>query len=414
VNVAFIASDAHARRALRNLSFGPRHGVSGVIRDVISGWAVLGGRLNIRRLVAPVLSVLLLLGVGVGIWQSNARLEKNAGEHAVEVKAATVRGLIGSEKESFFADPRVREALAARGLQVEFSKAGSREIATKYDPTQYDFGFPSGAPSGAKLKQLAHASNVYTPFYTPIVLASFRPIAEILIANDVAKKDGDFYYIVDLPKLMKLIEQGKRWNELRSSEAFQTRKSVLISSTDVRSSNSAAMYLSLASYLANEQQVVQSQADVDKVLPAVSPLFLRQGFQESSSAGPFEDYQALGMGKTPLLLAYESQLIETWLQHPDQRKGDMVLLYPKPTVFSKHVFVPYTPAGDRLGQALEQDETLRKLAHEHGFRTGGDERGPSAWAQHGITVPDALDDVIDPPSYEWLERMIVTIEGLYQ
>jgi len=371
--------------------------------------------LNIRRLVAPVLSVLLLLGVGVGIWQSNARLAKPAAEHSGEVRAATVRGLIGSEKESFFADPRVREALAARGLQVEAIKAGSREIATtKYDPKQYDFGFPSGAPSGAYLKSLVHASNTYTPFYTPIVLASFRPIAEILISNGVAKKEGDFYYIVDLPNLMKLIQEGKRWNELHGSEAFRTSKSVLINSTDVRSSNSAAMYLALASYLANGEQVVQSQSDIDKVLPVVSPLFLRQGFQESSSSGPFDDYLALGMGKTPLLLAYESQLVETWLKLPNSLKDDMVLLYPKPTVFSKHVFVPYTPAGEKLGEALEQDPTLRQLAHEHGFRTGGNDKGPGTWAKRGIHVPDSLDDVIDPPSYEWLDRMIVAIEGLYK
>src|SRR5262249_33452791 len=256
---------------------------------------------------------------------------------------------------------------------------------------------PSGAPAGVALRQLAKASNVYTPFYTPIVVASWRPIAEILIANGVVAKEGEHYFIVDLPRLMTLMEQGSRWRDLKASGAFPTNKSILLNSTDVRTSNSAAMYLALASYVANGQQVVQSQDDVDRVLPVVAPLFLRQGFQEASSAGPFEDFLALGMGKTPMLVAYESQMIEFWLKHTDRMKGDMVVLYPRPTVYSKHVVVPFNQAGDRLGAALESDMKLRALAHEYGFRTGGDVKGPETWAARGVRAPDVLVDVIDPP-----------------
>jgi hypothetical protein len=174
------------------------------------------------------------------------------------------------------------------------------------------------------------------------------------------------------------------------------------------------MYLALASYLANQQQIVQSQEEVDRVLPMVAPLFLRQGFQEQSSAGPFEDYLALGMGKAPLLVAYESQMIEFWLRHPERQKSDMVLLYPRPTVYSKHVLVPYTAAGHRLGRALETDATLRQLAHEYGYRTGGELKGPESWARQGVKAPEVLVDVIDPPSHEWLERMIQGIEARFK
>jgi hypothetical protein len=78
------------------------------------------------------------------------------------------------------------------------------------------------------------------------------------------------------------------------------------------------------------------------------------------------------------------------------------------------VLVPYTPAGERLGTALETDPTLRALAHEYGYRTGGDKRGPELWAQRGVAVPDVVVDVIDPPSQEWLERMIVAIEARFK
>ncbi len=374
--------------------------------------------MDFRRLLAPALAVALIAAVGGGIWRSHARLGADqAAQASAQVDShrhVVVRGLIGSEKEDFFADPRVVQALAAQGLTVQVEKAGSRVIASRYDPAHYDFGFPSGAPAAQQLKAAAKAADVYTPFYTPIVVASWRPIAEILVANGIVRREGDFYDIVDLPALLAFAENGTRWRDLKHSEAFATGKAVLVTSTDVRTSNSAAMYLALASYLANGQQIVQSQADIDKVMPTVAPLFLRQGFQEQSSAGPFEDYLALGMGKAPLLVAYESQMVEFWLRHPDKAAGDMVLLYPRPTVFSKHVLVPYTAAGARLGVALDTDPALRALEHDYGFRTGGDVKGPEEWAKRGVKAPDVLVDVIDPPSYDWLERMIQAIDARFK
>lgn len=374
--------------------------------------------MDTRRLIAPVLAVVLLAAVAAGVWYSNSRLrDESVATEAAKIerdKEVSLRGLIGSEKETFFADPRVQKALALQGITVNVEKAGSRAIAGRYDATKFDFGFPSGAPAAQQLRSLSKASNVYTPFYTPIVFASWRPIAEILVANGMAAKQGDFYFIVDMPGLLAAVEKGTRWKELKSSSAFPTSKSVLVNSTDVRTSNSAAMFLSLASYIANNQQIVQSQEDVDRVMPIVAPLFLRQGFQEQSSAGPFEDYLALGMGKAPLLVAYESQMVEFWLKNPERLKADMVLLYPKPTVYSKHVLVPYTPAGARLGAALESDPALRDLAHEYGYRTGGDTKGPETWEKRGVKVPAVLVDVIDPPSHEWLERMITGIEARFK
>ena len=377
--------------------------------------------MEVRRFVAPALAALLLVAVGGGIWFSNRSVgDERAAQATAQIEAArqvSARGLIGSEKETFFADPRVVAALAKQGITVTVEKAGSRAIAGRYDASKYDFGFPSGAPAAAQLRAQAKAASVFNPFYTPMVLASWRPIAEILVANKIAERQGDIYYVVDLPALMALIEKGTRWRDLKGSQAFATGKAVLVNSTDVRTSNSAAMYLALASYLANNQQIVQSQEDVDRVLPSVVPLFLRQGLQEQSSAGPFEDYLALGMGKAPLLMAYESQMIEFWLKNPekaDRSKSDMVLMYPKPTVFSKHVLVPYTPAGARLGAALESDPALRALAHEYGYRTGGAEKGPELWTQRGIKAPDVLVDVIDPPSQEWLEKMIQAVEARFK
>jgi hypothetical protein len=120
------------------------------------------------------------------------------------------------------------------------------------------------------------------------------------------------------------------------------------------------------------------------------------------------------MGKTPMLVAYEAQMVAFWLAHPDRLKDNMVIMYPIPTVFSKHVLVPFNEKGMRLGELLERDSELQSLAHQYGFRTGGNVRGPEVWAKHGIHTPETIVDVVDPPSYEWLERMITAIEQKFK
>jgi hypothetical protein len=359
-------------------------------------------------------AVVLVAAVGGGIWYSHqgVRAEHDASEQRRLEAAQTevVHGLIGSEKEAFFADPNVKAALARQHLSVSVEKAGSRAIAHGFNPHRDDFGFPSGAPAAAELKTLARAPETFTPFYTPIVIASWRPIAHILETNHIVAERDNNYYITDLPALLKLMQQHARWKDLAGSDAFPTNKAVLVNSTDVRTSNSAAMYLALTSYVVNGQAVVESQAQADAVLPQMTELFLRQGFQESSSAAPFEDYLALGMGKTPMLVAYESQMVAFWLAHPERLQGDMVMMYPVPTVFSKHVLVPFNEKGRRLGAVLERDPQLQDLAHQYGFRTGGNTKGPEVWEKQGIHTPPVVVDVIDPPTHEWLEKMITAIE----
>jgi hypothetical protein len=366
--------------------------------------------MDVRRIVAPLIGVLLLLGIAGGVWYSKHRViasNSDAPLIATASDSRSLNGMIGSEKEAYFSDPRVQAIFAKNGLHVTIEKVGSRSIATQYDAKKYDFGFPSGASAALKLKQVSKAKNTYTPFYTPMVIASWRPIADLLVANKVATLEHGFYW-VDMQKLLSLSEQKSRWSDLPNNTSFATNKAILIASTDVRSSNSAAMYLALASYVLNNNTVLQSQAELDALLPQVSPLFLRQGFQESSSLEPFQDYLALGMGKTPLLMAYESQMLAFWLQHPERKKDNMVLLYPKPTIFSKHVFVPFNAKGEQLGALLEKDAELQNIAHEYGFRTASDDA--AHWKKQGVQIPDDFVDVIDPPSQEWLERMIQQID----
>ena len=356
-----------------------------------------------NRILAPVLGLILLAGLGYAIYNSMS------GQLALKAQI-TVSGLIGSEKEAFFADPRVQQALLKQGLIVKAEKAGSRQIATAFDLKKYDFAFPAGQPAADKILQAVGKRPSFVPFYTPMVIASWKPIAKILETNGVVREKDGVYYWFDLDRYFAWTQQETRWKDLKDSAAYPVNKSVLIRTTDVRKSNSAAMYLALMSYIANGQRVVASPQEMQAALPKLLPLFLRQGYTEYSSEGPFENYLSMGMGSSPLVMIYESQYIFEALKTPSGIRADMVLLYPEPGLFTRHVLIGLSDNGARLGQALENDPELRKLAIEHGFRNTDVAAFKAQAEGRKLAVPADLVQIIDPPSYETLEGMIQAIE----
>jgi hypothetical protein len=365
---------------------------------------------TVRRVLGPIALAFLLIGVGFAIYYSTNDAAKQRADRAV----VAVRGLVGSEKEAFLRDPRVVDELRKNGIALTIETAGSRDMASRSDLKSYDFAFPAGAPAGQRLKSLVGAKDVYTPFFTPMTVASWKPIAGILTANGLVRREGGQYYIVDMPRLLAAETGGKRWHDFKNPSAYDVNKSVLVSTTDPRKSNSGIMYAALASYVLNGNQVVDDRSKIARIQPQINGLFLRQGFQESSSAGPFEDYVQIGMGKAPLVMIYESQFIEYQLANPNDRAGDKVLLYPKPTIYTKHTFVPIDARGDKLGSLLTNDLVLQHLAVEHGFRIQDVAYERDFWKQRGIAVPDQLIDVVDPPSFEFLEVLIAGVDHAFQ
>jgi len=145
-------------------------------------------------------------------------------------KVTAVTGLIGSEKAPYFADVRVQTALARHGLQVTVQKAGSREIASRTDLKAFDFAFPAGVPAAEKIQRELGVSKSHTPFFTPMVIASWRPIADSLVQQGIAANQGS-YYTLDMAKFLPLIQNETRWKDIPGNSAFPANKSVLVGRT---------------------------------------------------------------------------------------------------------------------------------------------------------------------------------------
>ncbi|SNY76672.1 hypothetical protein SAMN04244553_0788 [Nocardia amikacinitolerans] len=320
----------------------------------------------------------------------------------------TVHGVVGSEKMAFFEDPRVVEALARHGLKAEVEPAGSRQIAS-IDLANHSFAFPSSAPAAERIQRARNVATKYTPFASPMAIATFRPIADLLTAAGVVRPGPVSTF--DMARYLELVGRNTEWAHLPDNTAYPVRKNILVSTTDPRTSNSAAMYLAIAGFVANDRAVVQGAEAEKRVLPIVSRLFTGQGYAENSSAGPFQEYLTAGMGPTPLVMIYEAQFVEAAVQ--GQLKPDMVLTYPSPTVLSTHTLVPLDESGDRLGRLLSTDPELQRLAAEHGFRTGDAAQFAQVTAENKVPVPANLIDVVDAPTFETMEHLLDGVTQSY-
>ncbi len=308
----------------------------------------------------------------------------------------TVRGVIGSEKQDYFDDKSVVDRLACLGFRVEIDASGSRDmVQALHNDNGYDFAFPSSTPTALKIQQDFHITERIPLFSTPMVVATFRPIVDLLRGEGVIQQASDGTQVVDIAALLKLTNAGRTWDSIKDNTAFPAHKTILLSTTDPLDSNSAIMYLSIASQVANGGAIVTSDQQVDHVLPELCTLIADQGDKPETSQVLFDNYVVYGMGRTPMALVYESQYITR--SPTPELPADAVKLFPRPTVYSRHTLIPITPNGKRLGEALRDDDELVRLAAEHGFRPEKPLAGQKI---------DQPVDVVESPSFDVLEKML--------
>jgi hypothetical protein len=342
------------------------------------------------RITALVAGVVLIIVAAVVVTQRG-----KDGANGCRTPAA-VRGVIGSEKEAFFDDQRVTDRLACLGFAVEVDSRGSRDMLDSLGADAgYAFAFPSSTPAAQKIMATLGVDEQIPLFSTPMVVATFRPIADVLTRAGVIQKAANGKDVLDIAALLGL-EEGTNWDELADNTAYPVHKTVLLSTTDPQDSNSAIMYLSIASQVANGGAIVTTEEQTQNVLPALCRLIFDQGLKPETSQVLFDNYLVDGIGRTPMALVYEAQYVTKAPAPP--LTDDNLMLFPRPTVYSRHTLIPLDQDGAAVGKALRDDPELVRLAAEHGYRP----EKPLP----GQQVGDRPVDVVESPSFEVLESML--------
>jgi hypothetical protein len=368
-----------------------------------------------KRSGSIIIGVLLILAIIGAVIASHSKSGDASGSKtkATAKHLTAVKTVIGADKQVLFDDPAFTKRLRQLGFTYTYDKAGSREIATSYDLTPYDLAFPSSDTGAIRITK-NHPKALRTPiFYSPMTIASFKPIAQLLAKQGIAKRDANGVWTLDTKAYLAATQKDLRWKDIPGNTDYPVNKSVLVSTADVRISNSGAMYLALLSYVANADNVVNAQTAV-KAVEQVQPLFLKQGFVAPTNDAVFNTYLTQGEGAVPMGLIYESQFIERATLHDGSITPDMVLMYPSPGIFAQQQTVSLTDAGKAFTKALVNDPQLRTIEIHHGFRTPDTAAVKAFAAKAGVKVPAQIVDVVDTPDYDVLEGMIQTIEKSYK
>ena len=315
-----------------------------------------------------------------------------------------INGYVGGEKIGLLEDEEVQDILRDRyRLVIDYAKAGSIDMVTD-DAEGRDFLFPSNQTALELYKQV-HGDPVKSEIIlnTPIVLYTRSAVAQALVDSGLAVVTNGVY-TVDMEKLTETIEAGTTWEENRPSPAL---RQCFRGHHRPDQSNSGNMFAGL---LANTLcGGVADESNLAEILPRLQNIFQKLGYMESSSSDLFDQFLKTGMGAKPLIAGYENQLLEFAVENPDtweQIKGDIVIMYPTPTVWSSHVYIALDEAGTTGIDAL-LDEDIQRLAWEkHGFRTGVYDT-PTDAARFGVSgIAEELTQVAPMPDANTMDRII--------
>ncbi|HEO65487.1 MAG TPA: hypothetical protein ENI73_06395 [Spirochaetes bacterium] len=326
-------------------------------------------------------------------------------------KEILLNGLIGGEKKGFLEDEDVKSILKEKyGVVIDYSKAGSIEMV-KGNTQGRDFLWPSSqvALEIFKTTKAKHLVKSGLIFNSPIVLYSWSIVTDALIKAGIVKKVAASYFVVDFPKLINLVMEGKKWSDIGLTDLYGK---ISIISTDPNKSNSGNMFAGLLANILYGDVVDESS--VEKYLPKLKTFFSHLGYMESSSGNLFEQYLTTGVGAKPIIVGYESQAIEFSIQNEElwpKVKDRIRILYPVPTVWSAHPLIVLNPKANILIKAL-QDKEIQKIAWEkHGFRTGliGVDNDPKLLKVVGI--PERIKKVIPMPKAQVMEKIMQALQN---
>lgn len=316
-----------------------------------------------------------------------------------------VKGLVGSEKAALFNDPATKKLFRDAGYDVQVDTAGSRAQLSA-DPAKYDFFSPGSAPVADELAGKIKGRE-HPVFYSPLVVYSFKPVVDALAGTGLVKDGSTF----DVAAYLDMLHKGTRWNQIPGiPAALATPKAVLVTTTDPGSSNSALMFASLTGYVANDNKILTATTEVSTVAPKIKPVFDGQGYTEASSEGPFQDYLALGAGKTPLLVGYESQLLQLQLAHDPAVTADMVTLQLSPGMITKHSLVTRTDHGQAVADLFGANTDLARQVARFGFRPLDAGVFTTVTKEAGVPAPALPGNAVEPSPYAILDQLVTAIK----
>ena len=239
---------------------------------------------------------------------------------------------------------------------------------------------------------------------TPIVIYSWKDVVESLMKEGIVTKDEEgVHYISDMNKLIEYILDGKKWQDVNLPDLYGN---INISSTDLVTSSPGATYYGLLLSILGENQITDSS--IKENLPKLKEFYIKSGYMNNTPADLFQSYLMTGMGGKPMIVDYEKSIIEFANEQPDkfaQVKDDIIILYPKPTIWNSHCFAAFTENGKKLYEAFNDSEIQQIAWEKYGFRTGVT-GGKYDVSSFGIAIPQKITSTVTSLKMDYYNQLI--------
>ena len=387
-----------------------------------------------RKLIGiGVFIVLILVIIGIKVFSSGSN---NLGN------LTTIYVATGGGKEDFLSDEKVQEILRKKyKLNVVFDtwsngktitkpliresvKLGNESIINRINNgenitintsgvTKYDALFTSDQRfydyyklSPNKEKDEADRYTVLAgglTLNTPIVVYSWKEVVNALINESIVTETDGVYYITDMNKLIDYILSNKKWSDIGLTDLYGN---INIASTDPVSSSPGATYYGLLLSILSNGQI--SDDTIDENLVKLKQFYQKSGYMNNTPADLFERYLKTGMGGEPMIVDYEKSIIDFANSNPtgfNQVKDNIVVLYPKPTIWNSHCLTIFTENGKKLYEAFEDEEIGQIAWEKYGFRTGIS-GGTYDVSTIGIGVPQNITSTVTSLKMDYYNKLI--------
>lgn len=267
--------------------------------------------------------------------------------------------------------PLVREYVHLGNNVPEYEWSVNNDACSKYDvlftSDERFYDYYKLSPNEGEAERYYVKDGSLT-LNTPIVIYSWKDVADALIRENIVSLDGGIYYITDMNKLLNYILEGKTWADLGLNSIYGK---ININSTDPVTSSPGATYYGLLMSIMTGGDL--SKEKVDAALPKLKEFYLKSGYMNNTPADLFEMYLKQGQGAKPMIVDYEKSIINLATSDQDAYnavKDKMVILYPKPTVWNSHCIASFTDKGNEYLKAFD-DKNIQQIAwSKYGFRVG--------------------------------------------
>lgn len=324
-------------------------------------------------------------------------------------EAQKIKGYLGGEKIGLFEDPEFKQIMADdHGLALDYRKAGSIDMV-RADKTDMNYLFPASQTALELYKaEIGSPKRSEIVLNTPLVLYTHALVRDKLVQAGLVTEEAGSYFM-DMEAFAGAILEGKTWADIGLPQLYG---SISVKTTDPTKSNSGNMFAGLMANAMNGGRVVDSTT-VNQVFPDLRNFFNRMGYMDTSSADLFEQFLKMGVGAYPMIAAYENQILEFATTHSDdwaQVGGDLVIIYPTPTVYAAHVMIALDDKGEAAIEALMAPKIQDLAWKKHGFRTGiSGVQDPKAFGVDGVV--SQVTQVMPMPDFKTMDTII---KGLAQ